>query len=54
MCRPDIFCLPWATFDEDGKLDAVVSINNSVAVLIGNGNGTFQPPTNRSSLVAGK
>lgn len=32
-----------ADFNGDGKLDLAVATDNGIAVLIGNGNGTFQP-----------
>ena len=34
-----------ADFNNDGKLDFAVPVGNSVAVLLGNGNGTFGSPT---------
>jgi Bacterial Ig-like domain (group 3)/FG-GAP-like repeat len=43
-----------ADVNHDGKLDVVVSNQNGViAVVLGNGDGTFQPPTTIAALPAG-
>jgi hypothetical protein len=34
-----------ADFNGDGKLDLVFTANDSVGIALGNGDGTFQPPT---------
>ena len=36
----DLTC---ADFNNDGKLDLVVATQTGIAVLFGNGDGTFQP-----------
>jgi FG-GAP-like repeat/Abnormal spindle-like microcephaly-assoc'd, ASPM-SPD-2-Hydin/FG-GAP repeat len=33
----------FADFNKDGKLDAAVASNSAMGILLGNGNGTFQP-----------
>lgn len=41
-----------ADFNGDGKLDLAVATDNGVAVLLGNGNGSFQPFTLVPSLLS--
>jgi len=41
-----------ADFNGDGKLDIAAATDNGIAVLLGNGDGTFQPFTVLSSLLS--
>jgi hypothetical protein len=52
--QPEAWSLAAADFNNDGKLDLVVgSVNNGspgmISILLGNGDGTFQPPINYGS-----